>query len=171
MKLRNSGLALILVALIIVAYIPPAAAGILKSASQIVNLGGSSDSSGIIPLSSFQRVMPDGTTTPFAIPGNRVFLITKIMFYIAYQGDVPNAQFRMAPFYNKNVSISNGFGSQNLDIESGFPLAVWSSNFDVRVINKDNSQTVPGTLKCRIIGLLAPPEAIIAPIYLLLLLN
>ena len=61
MKLRNLGLSLILAALIIVAY-PPAAAGILKSASQMVNLVGSSDSSGIIPLSSFQRVMPDGTT-------------------------------------------------------------------------------------------------------------
>ena len=49
----------------------------------MVNLVGSSDSFGIIPLSSFQRVMPDGTTAPFVIPGNRVLLITKIMFYIA----------------------------------------------------------------------------------------
>jgi hypothetical protein len=171
MKLRNLGLTLILAALIMVAYIPPAAAGILKSASQMVNLVGSSDNTGIIPLSSFQRVMPDGSTAPFIIPGNRVLLITKIMFYIASAQTVPNAQFRMEPFYNKNVAISNGFGSQNVDIESGFPIAVWSNSFNVRVINRADSQTVPGTLKCRIIGLLAPPEAIIVPINLLLLLE
>ena len=171
MKLRNLGLSLILAALIIVAYIPPAAAGILKSASQMVNLVGSSDGSGIIPLSSFQRVMPDGTTVPFVIPGNRVLLITKIMFYIASAQTVPNAQFRMEPFYNKNVDISNGFGSQDVDIESGFPIAVWSSDFNVKVINKVGQTTVPGTLKCRLIGLLAPPEGILVPINLLLLLD
>lgn len=171
MKLRKIGLALILASLIIVAYMPPAAAGILKNASQMVNLVGSSDSSGIIPLSSFRRVMPDGTTAPLVIPGNRVLLITKIMFHIASGQTVPNAQFRMEPFYYKMVSISNGFGSQNVDIESGFPMAVWSSNYNVRVINRDNAQTVPGALRVRIIGLLAPPEAVLIPIDLLLLLD
>ena len=113
----------------------------------------------------------DGSTAPLVIPGKRVLLITKIIFYIASSPDVPMAQFQMVPFYYKNLSISNGFGGKVVDIKSGFPLAVWSSNFNVKVVNKANSQTIPGTLQCRIVGLLAPPEAVTVPLDLLLLLD
>lgn len=171
MKHRKLGTAITLALLILCTYTPSATAGILKTASQIVNLVGSSDSSGIIPLSSFQRVMPDGSTTPLVIPGNRVLLITKIMFYIASSQTVPNAQFRLEPFYYKMAPIANGFGGQTVDIESGFPISVWSSNFNVKVVNRDDGQTVPGTLKVRLVGLLAPPEAVLIPIDLLLLLD
>jgi hypothetical protein len=172
MKLKKIGLAIILASLIILSSMPLAEAGIFNSASQIVNLVGASGSSGIIPLSSFRRVMPDGSTTPFVIPSNRVFLVTKIFVVIASGQTVPKAQFQMAPFYYRNLSIANGFGDKVVDIESGFPLAVWSSNFNVKVVNMANNySTVPGILQCRIVGLLAPPEAVGAPIDLLLLFD
>jgi hypothetical protein len=171
MKLRKLGPAIILSSLIILSSIPPAEAGILNNASQLVNLVGTSDSSGIIPLTSFQRVMPDGARAPFVIPGNRVLLVTKIYFLIASNQAVNQAQFAIAPFYYRNTSIANGFGDKVVDIDSGFPLTIWSSNFNVKVINLANSQTVPGTLTCRIVGLLAPPEAQMPPIYSLLLID
>ena len=169
MKFKQIATAIILASLIILSTLQLAEADILNSASQIVNLVGASDSSGIIPLSSFRRVMPDGSTAPFVIPGNRVFLITKILFVIASSQTVPNAQFQMAPFYYRNLSIANGFGDKVVDIESGFPISVWSSNFNAKVVNKANSSTtVPGILRCRIVGLLAPPEAVLNSVYLLL---
>jgi hypothetical protein len=150
---------------------PPATAGILDSASQMVNLVGTSDASGIIPLTAFQRVMADGTLTSFAIPGNRVLLITKIMFRLAAGQTASSALFQIAPFYyvGAGASTVNATSvSGDIDLESGLPLGVWSDSFNAQVSIPGIGQAIPGTLACRIMGILVPENASIVPIYELL---
>jgi hypothetical protein len=172
MKLRKLGTAALLAALIMVSQMPPAAAGILDSASQMVNLVGTSGASGIIPLTSFQRVMPDGTLTSFAIASNRVLLITKIVFRLSAGQTASSALFQIAPFYYVGAgafTVNATSVSGDIDIESGLPLGVWSDSFNAQVSISGNGQAIPGTLVCRMVGILAPRDALIVPIYELLL--
>jgi hypothetical protein len=178
MKLRKICTALILASLVMLAYTPSAESGILNNASQIINLTGTSDSTGTLQFSDFRRVMPDGSTESFVIPPNRVLLVTKIYFLLSSSTTGANAYLAMGTadtsqpqFYSKSALVSGGLYYSLADIESGFPLALWPGSFVTRVIDRSNSQALPGTLKCRIVGLLAPPEAVMAPTYLLLLLD
>jgi hypothetical protein len=178
MKLRKICTALILASLVMLAYTPSAESGILKSASQIINLTGTSDSSGTLQFSSFRRVMPDGSTESFVIPHNRVLLVTKIYFVLSSSITGAAAYLAIGPsdvtktqFYTKSATVSGGLYDSVADIESGFPLALWPGSFVTRVVNRSTNLALPGTLQCRIVGLLAPPEAVTVPIDLLLLLD
>jgi len=167
----------------------PAAAGlllgepaVLTKASQIITLTATCDN--VAGPNNIQRVMPDGSTVPVDLlypkNGRTVFLVTKVI--VDLQGTeeyTGSATFDMTPFYEYGMfgyffQVTSGSGSTTFSFPTGLPVghapnALW------RVMTSDPNiqppRPIAGTLKFTFYCVLAPPEVVLVPIEMLLLLE
>jgi hypothetical protein len=165
MKPKRFYLTICLISIFILASAGMARSGILDAASQMVNLTGN----GAVPVAftSFQQVLPDGTSQPFTLPSDKVFVITKVIwsFYPQNTSFTGSAQLRFGTnptstaFYSKRTSFTNGSGSgENDNIPTGIPIGVWTQSYGAYVVNLADNTLLPGTLSMRVVGFLAPNQ-------------
>jgi hypothetical protein len=148
----------------------------LDRVSQIVNLKGVS-TTGELNFSSILRVMPNGTEVPFAIPSGWVLLITRFYFDLKTTSTEPFANVRLEPFLYAAANgsrIVNGNTSGVMAFASGCPVGPRSSgspSYLIRAVVPGVGTTVTGTLNVYMTGFLLNPEATVAPIINLLMLE
>jgi hypothetical protein len=145
----------------------------LDRVSQIVNLKGVS-TTGEFDFSSILRVMPDGTQVPFAIPSGRILIITRFYFDFKTTSTELNTNVRFEPFLFPAASgsgIVNGNTSGSMIYGSGCPVGPRSPGapaYLIRAVVPGVNTTIPGDLNVHITGFILNPQAVVAPLALLL---
>jgi hypothetical protein len=146
----------------------------LDRVSQIVNLKGVS-TTGQFDFSAILRVMPDGTQVPFTIPSGRVLVLTRFYFDFKTTSTEPSVNVRFEPFLFPAASgsgIVNGNSSGVMIFGSGCPVGPRSPGapaYLIRAVVPGVNTTIPGDLNVHITGFILNPQAVVAPLALLLL--
>jgi hypothetical protein len=140
----------------------------LNRVSQIVNLKGVS-ANGDISFTDLKRVMPDGSEVPFAIPGSRVLLVTRLYFDFKTTSTQTFVSLRMTPFafWLLGSSIVGGNASAQTTFSTGLTIEGPPNNCRIQAVY--NNVVIPGDLTVYMTGLLITPKGMIEPIEYLLL--
>ena len=133
-------------------------AGVLNSASQMVNLN-NPITGNTAATNTLQRVNADGTfQNPFVLQAGYTYAITKVIWRFAPTGSVVGPlQLRLGQFYGKLGGLdAYGEWSANDNSISGLPISApaWNGGgYSFAVIDLGNNNvTVPGTLGIRVVG-------------------
>jgi hypothetical protein len=147
-------------ALMVSSTIGANAYSLLQKGSQAVMLIGISNSSGVVLLKNFQKVMPNGTLQSANFPRNTVFIATHIIwsFTATNSGLTGAAELRAGPYYSDKVTLSNG-GTGDVDnISTGIVFGDMPDDCSARVVNVADESTIPGYLGVRVVGYLAAAQ-------------
>lgn len=142
----------------------------LNRVSQIVNLKGVS-ATGDISFIDLKRVMPDGSEVLFAIPNNRVLLVTRVYFDFKTASTQTFVNLRITPFtfWLMGSNIVSGNASAMGTFSTGLTIGGPTNNYKIQ--SSYNNMVIPGALTVYMTGMLIDPNVTVSPIELLLLLN
>ncbi len=151
----------IFLAVIMIMALAPAARGaLLNREYQAFQLGGSSDTTGILSFTKLNVLMPDGTqvaigTLPPTAPAKLVITFININFHAVNSSLNTNVDICMGPFYSRTVWLSNGSGGYTDAFDPG--IVISPSGFNNPSYNNfyainQNGDIIPGTVNVRLLG-------------------